>query len=62
MEYLWVGSRITSLSGHIEINPGPELNALISVFFDMSLEFKQHISTNVYKSFSSISIHFCPQI
>ena len=32
------------------------------MFFDMPLEFKQHISTHVYKSFSSISIHFCPQI
>ena len=28
----------------------------------MLLELKQHISTHVYKSFSSISIHFCPQI
>ena len=28
----------------------------------MSLEFKQHFSTHVHKSFSSISIHFCPQI
>ena len=32
MEYLWVGSRIISLSGHIEINRGPELNALNRCF------------------------------
>ena len=46
LEYLWVASRIISISGDI---------------FDMSLEFKQHISTHVYKSFSSISIHFASQ-
>ena len=28
LEYLWVGSRIISLSSDIEINPGPTLNAL----------------------------------
>ena len=61
LEYLWVGSQSISLSSDIEINHGPKLNALFWGFF-MSLEFKQHISTNVYKSFSSISIHFCPQI
>ena len=27
LEYLWVGLRIISLSGGIEINPGPKLNA-----------------------------------
>ena len=61
LEYLWVGSRIISLSGDVEINPGPKLNAS-NRCFSMSLEFKQHISTHVYKSLSSISIHFCPQI
>ena len=63
LEYLWVALRIISLSGDIEINPGPKSNALNrSFFFDMSLEFKQHFSAHVYKSFSTISIHFCPQI
>ena len=61
LEYLWVGSRIISLSGDVEINPGPKLNAS-NRCFSMSLEFKQHISTHVYKSLSSISVHFCPQI
>ena len=28
LEHLWVGSRIISLSGDIEINPGPKLNEL----------------------------------
>ena len=32
LEYLWVGSRIISLSGNIEINPGPKLNALNRCF------------------------------
>ena len=32
LEYLWVGSRIISLSGDIEINPGPKLNALNRCF------------------------------
>ena len=32
LEYLWVGSRIISLSGDIEINPGPKLNALNGCF------------------------------
>ena len=61
LEYLWLGSRIISLSGDIEINPGPKLNAL-NRCFTISLEFKQYISTHVYKSFSPICIHFCPQI
>ena len=61
LEYLWVGSQIISLSGYIEINPSPKLNVL-NRCFSMLLEFKQHISIHIYKSFSSISIHFCPQI
>ena len=61
LEYLQLGSRIISLSGDIEINSGPELNAL-NRCFTMSSEFKQYISTHVYKSFSPICIHFCPQI
>ena len=61
LEYLWLGSRIISLSGDIEINPGPKLNAL-NRCFTISLEFKQYISTHVYKRFSPICIHFCPQI
>ena len=32
LEHLWVGSRIISLSGDIEINPGPKLNALNRCF------------------------------
>ena len=56
LEYLLVGSQIISLSGGIE-----KLNALNQCFL-MSLEFKQYISTHLYKSFFSISIHFCPQI
>ena len=32
-EYLWVASRIISLSGDIEINPGPKSNALNRCFF-----------------------------
>ena len=32
LEYLWVGSRIISLSGDIEINLGPNLNALNCYF------------------------------
>ena len=59
LEYLWVASRIISLSVEMDINPGPTVK---SVFFDMLLEFKQHISSHVHKSFSFISIHFCPQI
>ena len=61
LEYVWIASRIISLSSYIEINPGLKSNAL-DLFFDMSLEFKQHINTHVYKDFFSISIHFCPQI
>ena len=57
-----IASLVISPSGDIEINPGPKLNALNRFFCDMSLEFKQCISTHVYKSFSSISMHFDPQI
>ena len=32
------------------------------MFFDMSVELKQYISTYVYKNFSSISMNFCHQI
>ena len=32
LEYLWVGSRIISLSGDIVINPGPKLNVLNRCF------------------------------
>ena len=59
LEYLWVGSQIISLSSDIEINHGPKLNALFWGFF-MSLEFKQHISTNVTKVsllLAYISVH-----
>ena len=62
LKYLWVASRIISLSGDIDINPGPKSNALNRVFFDMSLKFKQHIITYVYKSLPSISIHFYTEI
>ena len=61
LEYFWVASRVTSLSSDIELNPSPKSNALNHCFLT-SLEFKQHINTYVYKSFPSISMHFCPQI
>ena len=32
LEYLWVGSQVISLSGDLEINPGPKLNALNRCF------------------------------
>ena len=32
LEYLWVGSQIISVSGDIEINPGPNLNGLNRCF------------------------------
>ena len=58
LEYLWVASQIISLSGDKEINLGPKSNALNRCFLICHWNF----STHVYKSFSSIGIHFCPQI
>ena len=57
LEYLWVASRIISPCGDIEINPGPNSNALNRCFSICHW----NVSTHVYKSFSFISIHFCPQ-
>ena len=62
LEYLWVGSRIISLSGGIEINPHPKLNALSQCFSICRWNLNSISATHVYKSFSSISIYFCPQI
>ena len=62
LEYLWVGSRIISLSGGIEINPRPKLNALSQCFSICRWNLNSISATHVYKSFSSISIYFCPQI
>ena len=45
LEYLWVASQIISLSGDIGV-----LNVL-NRCFSMSLEFKQHVSTHIYKKF-----------
>ena len=53
--YLAVALRIISLKDDIEINPSHN-----SALNHMSSEFKLHISTYVYKSFPSMSIHFCP--
>ena len=57
LEYLWVASRIISLSVEMDINPGPTVK---SVFFDMLLEFKQqsaHMFTKVSLLSAYISVH-----
>ena len=50
MGYLWFGSRIISLNGDIEINPGPKLNAL------------NRCSSICHWNLNSISAHMFPKL
>ena len=60
LEYLWVGSRIISLSGDIEINPGPKLNALNRCFSICHWNLNSisaHMFTKVSLLSAYISVH-----
>ena len=63
LEHLWVGSRITSLSGDVEINPGPKLNALNQHTVLQKFLFYQHIvlSTNLIL-FASLKLIWIPKL
>ena len=60
LEYLWVGSRIMSLSGDIEINPCLKLNALNQCFSICHWNLNSisaHVFTKVYLLLAYISTH-----
>ena len=54
LEYLWVASRIISLSGYIEINPGPKSNALNRCFSRCHWDLNS-ISAHMFAKFSLLS-------
>ena len=56
LEYLWVGSRIISLSGNIEINPGPKLNAL-NRYFSICHWNLNSISAHMFTKISFLSAY-----
>ena len=59
-EYLWVASRIISLSGDIEINPGPKSNALNRCFLICHWNLNSisaHMFTKVSLLSAYISLH-----
>ena len=60
LEYLWIGSWIVSLSGDIEINTGPKLNALSHCFsichWNLS-SISARMFTKVYLLSAYISVH-----
>ena len=60
LEYLWVASRIISLSGDTEINPGPKSNALNWCFSICHWNLNSilaHIFTKVSLLSAYISVH-----
>ena len=60
LEYLWVASRIISLSGDIEINPGPKANALNRCFSICHWNLNSisaHMFTKVSLLSAYISVH-----
>ena len=60
LEYLWVASRIISLSGDIEINPGPKANALnwcFSICHWNLNSISAHMFTKVSLLSAYISVH-----
>ena len=64
LEYLWVGSRIISLSGDIEINPGPKLNAINRCFSICHLNLNRisaHIFTKVSLQSAFLVLRCFPQ-
>ena len=56
LEYLWVASRIISLSGDIEINPGPKSNALNRCFSICHWNLNR-ISANIFTKVSLLSAY-----
>ena len=60
LEYLWAGSGVFSLSGDIEINPGPKLNALNRCFslchWNLN-SISAHMFTKVFPPSAYISVH-----
>ena len=60
LEYLWVALRIISLSGHLEINPGPKSNALNRCFSIRHWNLNSisaHMFTKVSLLSAYISVH-----
>ena len=57
LEYLWVASRIISLSGEIEINPGPKSNALDRCFSICHWNLNS-ISAHMFTKVSLLSAYF----
>ena len=60
LEYLWVASLIISLSGDIEINPGPKSNALNWYFSTCHLNLNSisaHMFTKIFLLSAYISVH-----
>ena len=60
LEYLWVASRVISLRGDIEINPGPKSNALNRCFSICHWNLNSistHMSTKVSLLSAYISVH-----
>ena len=67
LEYLWVASQVISLSGNIEINPGPKSNALNRCFSKCHWNLNSisaHMFTKVSLLSAYISVHkfdiICP--
>ena len=56
LEYLWVGSRIISLSGNIEINPRPKLSAL-NRHFSICHWNLNNISVHMFSKISLLSAY-----
>ena len=62
LEYLWVASRIISLSGDIEINPGPKSNVLNRCFSICHWNVN-NISAHMFTKVSLLSVYiYVPQI
>ena len=60
LEYLWVASRITNLSGDIEINPGPKSNPLNRCFSICHWNLNS-ISTHMFTKVSLLSAYISVQ-
>ena len=61
LEYPWVTSRVSSLSGDIDINSGPKSNALNRCFSICHWNLNS-VSAHIFRIYGFSSIHFCPQI